>query len=112
MTPLRVARALAAGGERERLVRLSELVASDPQQAVVLGSQGLAALLEERPDEAVELLSASEAALRSLGRRYDAACIALDVGRALEAAGDSDGARVAKARAADVLDRLGCTHPW
>jgi hypothetical protein len=50
--------------------------------------------------------------LRSLGRHYDAACVALDAVRALEASGDTGGTEAVRRRAALLLDELGCVNPW
>jgi tetratricopeptide (TPR) repeat protein len=113
MAALPIARSLAAAGERDRLASLSAALEDDPGDVpVVTTGHGLLALLDGRADEAGRLLLAAEHELRSLGRHYDAACVALDAVRALEASGDTGGMEAVRRRAALLLDELGCVNPW
>jgi tetratricopeptide (TPR) repeat protein len=111
-----LARALAAAGERDRLERLLASVegfapAAGPGAASAVG-RGLLALLDGRAGEAARLLGGAEDAVRGLGRHFEAACVALETARALEAAGDDAGAAAARERSARVLEPLGCVHPY
>jgi hypothetical protein len=50
--------------------------------------------------------------LRALGCHYDAACVALDLATALDAAGEPVRAEEARARANALLEPLGCVYPY
>jgi predicted ATPase/class 3 adenylate cyclase len=113
MAALSISRSLAAAGERDRLAELSAALKDDAGDVpAVTTGRGLLALLDGRADEASRLLLAAEHELRSLGRHYDAACVALDAVRALEASGDTGGTEAVRRRAALLLDELGCVNPW
>jgi hypothetical protein len=113
MAALSISRSLAEAGEVDRAVQLAGLLAADPgSPPEVEAAQGLLALFADRAGEAAERLLVAEDGLRSLGRHYDAACIALEVGRALNAVGDAKGAGEARGRAAEMLNTLGCVNPW
>jgi class 3 adenylate cyclase/tetratricopeptide (TPR) repeat protein len=110
---LPIARSLAAAGEADLLAQFASVLEKDPGSAsVTVAARGLLALAEERSDEASELLLDAERTLRTLGRHYDAACVALDAGRALDAAGDVSRAEEARRRANDLVDSLRCVNPW
>jgi class 3 adenylate cyclase/tetratricopeptide (TPR) repeat protein len=112
-----IVRALADAGEPELLARTTESlreatpVAAHTETALLAG-EGLLALEHGNAGEAVGKLEAATERKRQLGRSYDAACLELDLARALEAAGQSAAADKAKARAAAVLDPLGCVNPF
>ena len=74
--------------------------------------EGLLALLQQRADDAVEQLTAVVDRERELGFVYDAACLELDLARALEAAGQVDAADEARKRAASVLEPLGVVNAF
>jgi hypothetical protein len=119
ITAVPIVRALAAAGEAELLQRTIDSmrpvlfdVATGRLQTSLIAGEGLIALLEERPDEAVERLTEAVESERALGFAYDAACLELDLARALEAQGDGDAAAQARARAVSVLEPLGCVHPF
>jgi tetratricopeptide (TPR) repeat protein len=113
-----VVRALAAAGETQLLARTAEAIRetsadlSANAYTAVLAAEGLLSLLQGRAGEAVEQLEAAIKRERELGRTCDAACIELDLARALEAAGETAAAKNAKARAAAVLEPLGCVNPF
>jgi hypothetical protein len=75
-------------------------------------ARGLLALLDGDAAEAAELHLRAERELDALGRRYEAACVALEVARALQEAGDAAGVAAARERASVVLEPLGCVNPW
>lgn len=112
-----VVRALASAGETQLLERMTESMRESPNVSAMLEmaltvGEGLLALAQGRAGEAVERLEQAIERERELGRTYDAACLELDLARALEAAGDAAGAEKAKARAASVLEPLGCVNPF
>jgi tetratricopeptide (TPR) repeat protein len=113
-----VVRALAAAGETELLVRMAEAIRETSSDlsanafTAVLAAEGLLSLLQGRAEEAVEQLEAAIERERELGRTYDAACLELDLARALEAMGQKAAAQKAQARAAAVLEPLGCVNPF
>jgi hypothetical protein len=75
-------------------------------------ADGLQALLEGNAAGAAVDLARAENDLRTFGRAYDAACVALDTARALEAAEEPERAQKARDRATPLLERLGCVNPW
>ena len=75
-------------------------------------ARGLLARLDGDAAEASALHLRAEEELAALGRRYDAACIALEAAAALDALGDDARAAQARSRAADVLEPLGCVNPY
>ena len=103
-------------GDRERLARivhargrpLGETVPATMHKAAT----GLLAGLDGDALGAAHLLAEAESETGAWGRRYDAACIALDLADALERAGDDDGAADARGRAQAVLEPLGCVNPY
>jgi tetratricopeptide (TPR) repeat protein len=119
LTAVPVVRTLAAAGEAELLQRTIDSMRRMPSeiQTAKLGisltaGEGLLALLQGRADEAVERLTAAIEAERELGYVYDAACLELDLARALEAAGRPEAAAEARSRAASVLEPLGCVNAF
>ncbi len=99
LTAVPVVRALAAAGAEELLERTLEsmrLTPSETQTAMLeislTAGEALLALQQGRTDDAVQGLSAAVEAERKLGYDYDAACLELDLARALEAHGDRDAA--------------------
>ena len=74
--------------------------------------EGLLALLQGRAGDAIEQLERAAERERQLGRSYPSACLELDLAQALEAAGREDAASEVRARAAAVLEPLGCVNPF
>jgi tetratricopeptide (TPR) repeat protein len=111
---LAIPRALAAIGDRTRLEALREsLTGPAPGTRIVESvAQGLLASLSRDQREAARALTSAEDELRAIGRHYDAACVAIELARSLEEAGDGDGARVVRARAAVLLEPLACVNPY
>jgi hypothetical protein len=114
-----VVRALAAAGREELLQRTLDSMRRTPSEALaaklktaLTAGEGLFDLLEQRPGEAVERLTAAVEAERADGYVYDAACLELDLARALEAAGRTDAAEEARTRAASVLEPLGVVNAF
>jgi len=112
-----VVRTLAGAGETQLLVRTAESIGetadvSANAYTARLAADGLLALLRGRADEAVAQLELATERERRLGRTYHAACLELDLARALEAAGRTAAAQERQARAAAVLEPLGCVNPF
>jgi hypothetical protein len=114
-----VVRALAAAGEAELLRRTIDSMRRTPSEVqtaklrtALTAGEGLLALMEERPAEAVEQLTAAVEAERELGYLYDAACLELDLARAFDADGRTDAAEEARARAASVLEPLAVVNAF
>jgi predicted ATPase/class 3 adenylate cyclase len=107
-------RVLAAAEERDELQRLARHVESAGSFALAASAtaHGLSALLAGDAIEAAAQLHQAESQLRALGRHYEAACLALDLARTLDATGDAEEADAARGRAQPLLDRLGCVNPW
>jgi class 3 adenylate cyclase/tetratricopeptide (TPR) repeat protein len=119
LTTTPVPRALAAMGETELLATVGEAFRAKareleaPRIAIsATVAEGLLALAAGRAADAVGALRDAAEQERSLGWAYRAACLDVDVARALEAAGRPDEAREALARAAAVLEPLGCVHAY
>jgi len=112
-----IVRALADAGETELLARTAESmreahhVAAHTETAL-LTAEGLLAVQHGNPGEGAERLGAAAGRKRQLGRTYEAACLELDLARALEAAGQTSAAGEADTRASAVLERLGCVNPF
>ena len=111
---LAVCRALAAAGEADALLRFGEgygalggVVAS-----TVRAARALRASLDGDASRAAQELASVEAEFTAFGRSYEAACVALDLAGALDAAGDAERAQEARDRALPLLERLGCVNPW
>jgi len=112
-----VGRALAAAGETELLARTTESIRETPDlaanaQTAQIAAEGLLALLQGRAGDAIEQLERAAERERQLGRSYPSACLELDLAQALEAAGREDAASEVRARAAAVLEPLGCVNPF
>jgi class 3 adenylate cyclase/tetratricopeptide (TPR) repeat protein len=112
-----VVRGLAAAGEMELLAQTTESLRETPHlaansQTALMAAEGLLALLEGRADEAAEQLELASERESKLGRMYPAACLELDLARALEAAGHTAASNEVRARAAAVLEPLGCVNPF
>jgi hypothetical protein len=75
-------------------------------------ARGLLARLDGDAGEASALHLRAEEELGALGRRYDAACVALEAAVSLETLGDDVRAAQARSRAASVLEPLGCVNPY
>jgi len=119
LTVVPAVRALAAVGAEELLERTLESMRHTPSEALtaMLGisltvGEALLALLRGRTDDAVQGLSAPIETLRKLGYDYDAACLELDLARALEAHGDTKAAEEARGRAASVLEPLAVVNAF
>ena len=119
ITAVPILRALAAAGEAELLQRTVDSIRPVALEAEtgklqwsLIAGEGLLALMEGRPDEAVERLTAATEREHALGFAYDAACLELDLARALEAQGNADAAEETRARAASVLEPLGCVNAF
>ncbi len=113
-----VARALAAAGEHELLADLVALL----EEAMDAGGGGhlrvtlpaataYLALAEGDAERAVPQLRAAVAVEREAGATYRVACLERDLARAFEALGSEPQAREHLARAAAVLEPLGCVNP-
>ncbi len=118
LTTTAIPRVLAAAGETALLRRLATAFsqrrsnAEAPRTALSLAvTDGLLSLAEGRADDAVDQLEWALGRERSCGWHYRAACLELDLARALEAARRPDDARSARERAAAVLEPLGCVNP-
>jgi hypothetical protein len=114
-----VVRALAAAGEADLLRRTIDSMrpTGGEAQTAKLGTsltagEGLLALMEQRAGEAVEKLTAAIERERALGYVFDAACLELDLARALEADDREDAAAEARTHAASVLEPLGCVNAF
>jgi class 3 adenylate cyclase/tetratricopeptide (TPR) repeat protein len=112
-----VVRAVAAAQETELLARTTESIRQTSHvaahaQTALLAAEGLLALQHGNAREAVRKLEAATGRKRQLGRSLDAGCLDLDLARALEAAGQSAAANEVQARAAAVLEPLGCVNPF
>jgi class 3 adenylate cyclase/tetratricopeptide (TPR) repeat protein len=111
-----ICRVLAATEDQRRLEKLVDIFrvrAGSGQPGTMLKvARGLLELLQGRADSAGRLFLEAEAELHSYGRHYDAACVALEVERALETSGDASGAGAARARARELLDAIGCVNPY
>jgi class 3 adenylate cyclase len=115
-TAVPVVRALAAGNDEELLVRALESMRHTPAgcqaaklRTSLVAGDALLALLQDRNGEAVAGLEAAVAAEREDGWILSAACLELDLARALEAGGQPAAAAEARRRAASVLEPLGYT---
>jgi hypothetical protein len=111
-------RALAFAGEVELLHRWAESVGGAAERdrggrgpTSHLAAEGLLALHESRPEEAVDKLMRAAATDRGLGYLFDAATLDLDVAAALEAAGDSARATTVRSEAEAFLASIGCVNP-
>ena len=118
-TAVPMVRALAAGREVTLLERTLDSMRRTPSQAhaailrtSLIAGEGLLALEQGLADDAVERLSAAIDQERKAGFVYDAACLELDLARALEAAGQIDAADEARKRAASVLEPLGVVNAF
>ena len=111
-----VVRALGAAGEAELLSRARDSMRTGAVAAQLEASltvaEGVLALLQGRADDAVEQLTAAAEHERELGSVYDAACLELDLARALEAAGNPGAATRLRAGAMSVLRAIGCVNPF
>jgi class 3 adenylate cyclase len=112
-------RAIASTGDADLLRRALEPMGRTPSEmqtaklaTALTAGAGLLALLESRAGEAVEQLIAAVEAERRLGYVYEVACLEHELARALEADGRTEAAEETRARAAAVLDPLGCVHPF
>jgi tetratricopeptide (TPR) repeat protein len=114
-----ILRALHAAGEHDLVAAVTESIerSTGGRPSARLGislvaGRGLGALADGRADEAVGQLSAAASRLDELMFVYDAACLRLDLARALEQAGDSARAADTEREARAVLERLGCVNPF
>jgi hypothetical protein len=113
-----IVRTLEAAGEIGRLRAVAKSIAG--AQAPKVGrlannlavAEGLVALNDGRADEAAELLGGAAARERELGFVFDAACLALDHARALDAAGRADEAVRVRTGAEEFLWALACLNPF
>jgi class 3 adenylate cyclase/tetratricopeptide (TPR) repeat protein len=112
---LAIARSLAVVGDRARLSALAASAAPECAPVPDLMSKVVRALLlslEGDFDGAAPLMQVAERSAVELDRSYEAACIAGDLARVLEASGDAGGAEVAEARSRAMLEPLGCVNPY
>jgi tetratricopeptide (TPR) repeat protein len=113
-----IVRALEAAGEIERLRAVAESIAGTEAPKVgrlannLAVAEGLVALNDGRADEAAELLGGAAARERELGFLFDAACLALDHARALDAAGRADEALRVRTGAEEFLWALECINAF
>jgi class 3 adenylate cyclase/tetratricopeptide (TPR) repeat protein len=111
---LAVCRALAAAQEPDTLLRFADGFAplGGVVASTVRAARALRALLDGDPEGAAVELAVAERELSAFGRSYEAACVALDLAGALDAADKTRQAQVARDRAMPLLERLGCVYPW
>jgi len=114
-----IPRAVAAAGETELLERVSDLLTTQREEAdspriaiAATAASGLVALAAGRATEAVELLGVAAEWEWRLGWPYRAACLDLDLSRALTEAGAERDASAARERAAAVLTPLRCVNAY
>jgi hypothetical protein len=119
LTTTPVPRALAAAGETELLERVATAFrhkAGDldaPRISIsAMVAEGLLALAVGDADSAATQLLEGAEWERRLGWVYRAACIDLDVARALDAAGKTAEAAAARDRANAILEPLGCVNAF
>ena len=119
LTTTSVPRALSAAGETELLERVAtafRLKAADidaPRIAIsATVAEGLVALAAGDADTAAALLHDAAERERGFGWTYRAACIDLDVARALDAARRPGEATSARDRAQAILEPLGCVNAY
>jgi tetratricopeptide (TPR) repeat protein len=113
-----IVRALEAAGEVERLRAVAESIAGAEAPKVgrlannLAVAEGLVALNDGRADEAAELLGGAVAREQEVGFVFDAACLALDYARALDAAGRADEAVRVRTGAEEFLWALECINAF
>ena len=113
-----VVRTLAAAGETDLLRALVESMESSPVSEVAyhgndtLVAGGLLDLAEGRSAAAVESLRKAAAFQHEQGYAFDAACLKLDLARALEADGREEEAAAVRADAEAYLASLDCVNPY
>ena len=112
-----IARAVATVGDNELLARLAASLGATTSPSSSIGNslrvtQGLQALADGNPENAVSELEAAVNRERELGHVYTAACLDLDLAAALEAMGAAAEAAATRAGARSVLDPLGCVNPF
>jgi class 3 adenylate cyclase/tetratricopeptide (TPR) repeat protein len=111
-------RTLAAAGEVELLREVTESLArAEAPRVGLLGNnlllaEGLLGLAEGRTGEAVEALGRVANWESELGFAFDAACVKLDLARALEANGRGDEAARVRREAEEFLAALDCVNPF
>jgi class 3 adenylate cyclase/tetratricopeptide (TPR) repeat protein len=117
LTTTPIPRALAHAGETELLEEVSAAFAekaravSAPRIEIsATVAEGLLALASGRTDDAVDRLRDAAERERRLGWAFRAACLDLDVANALETARLVGEAGAVRARAAAVLEPLGCVN--
>jgi hypothetical protein len=111
---------LSRAGEIDELRRLAGLLEDGVDARGALGhhrvslaaARGLLARHEGRLADAVECLAAAVAVERGLGRVVPAACLELELAVTLEKTGEDEAAAGVRQGAHDVLDPLGCVHPY
>lgn len=110
-----IPRVFAAIGDTGRLEALLGTFSGWTQGTPALIATVTRGLLASRTGglgEAAGILASAEGDLRTFGRHYDAACVALDLALCLDALGDMPGATAARGRAAALLEPLACVHPY
>ena len=119
LTTTPIPRALATAGETallERVAAAFRLKAADldaPRIAISASvAEGLVALAAGDAETAVALLRAAAERERGFGWTFRAACLDLDLARALDAAGRPAEAVAARDRADAVLGPLGCVNAY
>ena len=119
LTTTPIPRALALAGETELLEEVAEAFASMARdvgapriEISATVAEGLVALAAGRADEAVDRLRDAADRERRLGWAYRAACLDLDVARALEAARLVGEAGAVRTRAAAILQPLACVNAF
>jgi hypothetical protein len=114
-----VVRTLAAAGEVELLLSITDSLRRSARgrpagrlEISLLAAEGLSALASDDVAGAVSHLSAAIARQDELGFAFDSACMKLELGRALERAGEAAAAAEKRQEAASVLGALGCVNPF
>ena len=78
----------------------------------VMAANGLRALAESRPDEAVGQLAAATARHDELGLAYDGACLKQELASALDQVGETAAAAEQRREATALFSALGCVNPF
>ena len=112
---LPIVRSLGRRGDRALLEAVRDVWRGAPETVGGVAERAATAWLAGLAGDdarAAPTMAAIEQELRAQGRRYDAACLALDLADAYERARDAAAAGEARSRAKACLDALGCVNPY
>jgi class 3 adenylate cyclase len=117
--PLAIPRAFAAAGLDEVLMRFRDTLRELPADrragdlgTLVATAEGLAALRAGDAAAATGLLAEAVDVSRGRGRDYEAACLSLELARALETDSRADEAAATREHAEAFFAELGCVNPY